>query len=78
MELKLFWRMFEKTRCLNNGCIEWASSVDKRTNTPIILFDGQGLNAKRVLWKELFGPLKTNQIIRSRCGNNLCLHLDHF
>lgn len=77
MEPELFCRLFEKSRLLENGCIEWIGSYHKQY--PTFFFKKiKYENVKRLIWSRIIGPISNKLSIRQKCNNYFCVNINHF
>jgi len=59
-----------------DDCEIWTQGTTGK-GYPAARKDGRIVYVKRALWEKAHGPIPDGTTVRSRCGNRLCVNVDH-
>lgn len=67
----------DRTKRGDDGCLEWVGAFNAHGKPVVRAEDRKSTPVRRWLWKTYRGPIDLDDLILPRCGNELCVCLDH-
>lgn len=74
----IFHKFYNMSEINKDGCRIWAGYVDRLKGHGIVRFNKSGLiRAHRIAYELLVGPIPDGSTVSHKCGNKLCVNIDH-